>query len=182
MHINMKELKANFLGIQHFAMQVHKTTVVHADNTTALAYIKHQGGTHSFSLCEVVKNLLCWADLNQTRLVIRFIQGKCSVLADELSYHQQILPSEWTLEFSVCTSLWKLWGQPSIDLFAPSRNYCLPLSCSPFPDPLAWATDAMTLDLSNLDLYTFPPFRMILAVIRKFHLHHNVRMTLVAPF
>lgn len=106
MHINMKELKANFLGIQHFAMQVHKTTVVHADNTTALAYIKHQGGTHSFSLCEVVKNLLCWADLNQTRLVIRFIQGKCSVLADELSYHQQILPSEWTLEFSVCTSLW----------------------------------------------------------------------------
>ncbi|XP_066978845.1 uncharacterized protein [Macrobrachium rosenbergii] len=183
LHINMKELKAIHLALLHFAMiTYHKTVAVHSDSMTALAYIKNQGGTHSFTLNEATKELLLWARSNETLLVTRFIHGKLNVLADELSRGKQVLPTEWSLNPQVCTDLWKLWGKPLIDLFATSRNNRLPLYCSPAPDPQAWATDAMLQDWSNLDLYAFPPFSMVKEVLRKFNSHVNVSVTLVAPF
>lgn len=65
LHINLKELKVIFLGLQNFAEEVSKKKVViYADNTTVLAYIRLQEGTHSFSLYEMAKDLLLWADQN----------------------------------------------------------------------------------------------------------------------
>lgn len=58
-----------------------------------------------------------------------------------------------------------------------SRNQRLPWYCSPAPDPLAWATDAMLQDRSNLDVYAFPPLSMVRDVINKILLHDNVSMT-----
>lgn len=111
--------------------------MVHADNTTALAYIRKQGRTHSFSLCQAARDLLLWADQNRVTLVTRFIQGRLRVMTDKLSCQKQVLPTEWTLDPLVCQDLWKLWGKPMIDLFVTSRNHRLPLHCSPAPDPLA---------------------------------------------
>lgn len=104
------------------------------------------------------------------------------MIADELSRQKQVLPKEWTLDCWVYSDLWKLWGEPMLDLFAMSRNHCLPLFCSPFPDLLAWETDAKLQNWANLDLYAFPLFAIISQVLRKFQLHQNARMTLVAPF
>ncbi|XP_066956295.1 uncharacterized protein [Macrobrachium rosenbergii] len=51
LHINVKELKVIHLALQHFAtLTFHETVVVHSDSMTALAYIKNEGGTHSFTL------------------------------------------------------------------------------------------------------------------------------------
>lgn len=42
--------------------KANRTVVVHSDNTMTLSYIKNQGGTHSFNLCQTVKELQIWAD------------------------------------------------------------------------------------------------------------------------
>ncbi|XP_064109710.1 uncharacterized protein LOC135217671 [Macrobrachium nipponense] len=183
LHINIKKLKAIFLGLQSFTPLVEgKKVAVFSDNTTALSYIRKQGGTHSFSLYRMTEHLLLWANSHKVTLFPRYVQGKLNVLADELSRAHPVLPTEWILDIRVCKDLWRLWGQPTIDLFATSRNNRLPLFCSPVPDPLAWKTDAMLLDWSGLNVYALPPFAMIREVLNKFQSHQNVTMTLIAPF
>ncbi|XP_066953257.1 uncharacterized protein [Macrobrachium rosenbergii] len=94
---------------------------------------------------------------------------------------ERVLPIEWTLDTLVCIDLWKLWGKPTLDLFATSRNHRLPLFCSLASDPLAWATNAMLHNWSDLDLYAFSPLSMVREVLNKFRMHHNKTVTLVAP-
>ncbi|XP_068220009.1 uncharacterized protein [Palaemon carinicauda] len=111
LHINHKELLAVLLALKSFEGSVtNKVVQVNADNTTALAYITKQGGTHSMSLYETAKNLLLWARERNVILMTRFIQGEKNVMADSLSRRGQILPTEWTLHLQVCKSLWWLWG------------------------------------------------------------------------
>lgn len=182
-HINAKELKAIHLALEHFVLLVeNKKIVVHSDNSTALAYVKKQGGTHSFSLFEIAKDLLLWAATKNIELVTRFIPGALNVRADILSRSLQVIPTEWTLHQKVCQGLWKVWGTPMLDLFATRENRRLPLFCSPVPDPEALAVDAMLLDWSGLFLYAFPPFRMLGEVLKKFRAHKGVSMILIAPW
>lgn len=59
------------------------------------------------------------------------------------------------------------FGQPSIDLFASRLNK----KCSTFvswkTDPEAIAVDAFTMEWNSLNFYAFPPFSMVLQVLRK---------------
>ncbi|XP_064113206.1 uncharacterized protein LOC135219920 [Macrobrachium nipponense] len=122
-HINKKELMAAFLALQAFEECVAgKVVEISMDNVTALAYVRKQGGTHSFSLNETAKNLLLWAKDRNIVLQTRFVQGELNVRADLLSRRNQVLPTEWTLKLEVCELLWRLWGQPSIDLFATNKT------------------------------------------------------------
>lgn len=146
-HISLKELKAIHLALLEFSKVVrNQAVIVQSDNTTALAYIKKQGGTHSFSLYLVARDLLLWAKTNQTTLMTRFIPGKLNVRADELSRSFQVLSTEWILNQEVCLQLWNLWGRPLIDLFATKKTTQLPLYCSPVPDEGAVFVDAKLMD------------------------------------
>ena len=61
MSINLRELRAIRLGLQHFQCQLAESSVgVFADNTTALAYVRKQGGTLSRLLNEEAQLLLRW--------------------------------------------------------------------------------------------------------------------------
>ncbi|XP_068201955.1 uncharacterized protein [Palaemon carinicauda] len=111
-----------------------KLVQVNVDNTTALAYIRKQGGTRSDSLYEAAKDLLLWAKVRDITLITYFIEGEKNVRADLLSRGRQVLTTEWTLHHEVCSSLWMLWGEPSIDLFATQKTKWLPVYCSPVPD------------------------------------------------
>ncbi|XP_064111450.1 uncharacterized protein LOC135218938 [Macrobrachium nipponense] len=155
---------------------------VNSDNTTALAYIKKQGGTHSLSLYETARELLLWAKENGVELLTRFVQGQKNVRADMLSRKGQVLPTEWTLNLQVCQRLWKLWGRPSIDLFASNQNKRITNYCSLVPDKEATAVDTFLMDWTGIDTYAFPPFKIINLVIKKFALLEAGRMTLIAPF
>ena len=55
LHINVLEMKAIFLSLSRAAHKVKNSTVmVSTDNTTVVAYIRHQGGTYSIELSEEV--------------------------------------------------------------------------------------------------------------------------------
>ena len=182
-HINLLELKAVWLALQQAEDLVKgKVISVFSDNTTALSYIAKQGGTKSWAMFDLVKDLTAWLEAHETTLLPQFIPGQKNVVADSLSRKGQILPTEWTLHQEVCSQLWRLWGQPSIDLFATSLTKRLPNYMSLHADPQAVAVDALLQDWSNLDLYAFPPFAIIREVINKFRNTQNSWMTLVAPW
>ena len=66
LHINVLELKAVILALKHFSDQCTKKQVlVASDNTTVVAHINKQGGTHSTELCALMWQLLTWCNKHQ---------------------------------------------------------------------------------------------------------------------
>ena len=182
-HINMLELKAIWLALQEVLPMVrNKNVAVFSDNMTALSYLQKQGGTKSWSLFRLVQRIFLWLEENQIRLIPQFIQGVRNSVADALSRKGQILPTEWMLHPEVCRQIWKVWGQPMIDLFATSLTKRLPLYMAPHSDPMSVATDSMLQSWSNMDGYAFPPFAMIRSVLNKVMESNNCKIILIAPW
>ena len=91
-----------------------------------------------------------------------------------------IVGTEWSLHPRVARSLLRVWGNPSVDLFATSLNAKLPLYCSLVPDYQAVFEDAFRHPWDDLDLYAFPPFPLIGRVIARVRESSRLAMTLVA--
>ena len=154
LHINNLELRAVFLALQHFQSHIYNSCVmVASDNSSVVAYLKKQGGTHSPSLCMLVWKHLYWCHHRNIHIQVRHIPGKLNVLADSLSRPDRILPTEWSLDREIAHQIFSLWGTPQIDLFATRLNHLLPLFVSPVPDHRACAVDAMSLEWKNLFAY-----------------------------
>ena len=182
-HITLLELRAIRLGLQSFeAVLQGKTVAVLSDNTTAISYLKKAGGTRSLTLNHEAQETLQWAEDNSVTILTRFVRGETNVVADCLSRRNQVVSTEWVLHHQVCSHLWKLWGSPLVDLFATRLNHRLPSFVSPFPDPMAVATDAFLFPWDHKELYAFPPFHVIRKVINKLYNSEGVKLTLVAPF
>ena len=172
LHINLLEMKALFLGLQSFREDVigHHVTVM-CDNSTVVAYVNKQGGTVSRALCLLASCLLRWTESLDIHLDARYLQGQANVLAALLSCRGQVVGTEWSLHPQVARSLLRVWGNPSIDLFATSLNAKLPLYCSLVPDPQAVFEDAFRHPWDDLDLYSFPPFPLIGRVVARVWSH-----------
>ena len=64
------------------------------DNTTALAYVRNLGGTHSFQCYEEARAVWLWAEKKGVTLVPRFVAGRVNVEADVLSRRSLVVQSE----------------------------------------------------------------------------------------
>ena len=123
--INHRELLAIFLAILGFLPLLKGQTVsLFTDNTSALSYLRKEGGTRSSTLNEVEQAILRFCEASDLRLLPKFVPGRLSVLADSLSRRGQVLGSEWTLHQEVCRGLFRLWPV-TVDLFATSLNHRL---------------------------------------------------------
>lgn len=183
LHINVLELRAIRLGLLHFAEVVKDSVVaVFSDNTTALTYLSKEGGTHSTTLNREARAILDWAERHSVKILTQFVRGSVNVVADCLSRQHQVLSTEWTLHMEVCHLLWRLWGYPTVDLFATRLNFRIPNFVSPFQDPEAIATDAFLYNWDDQDLYAFPPFPLIRKVLNKLRASRNTRLILIAPY
>ena len=182
LHINLLEMKALFLGLQAFREDVmghHVTTM--CDNSTVVAYVNKQGDRVSRALCLLTSLLLRWTESFDVHHDARYLPGENNVLADVLSRLGQVVGTEWSLHPQVARSLLRVWGNPSIDLFATCLNAKLPLYFSLVPDPQAVFEDAFRHPWDDLDLYAFPPFPLVGRVIARVQESSRVAMTLVAP-
>ena len=74
------------------------------------------------------------------------------------------------------------WGEPRIDLFVTFANRRLVKFISPYPDPRAEWTDAMSMPWDNGRglLYAFPPFKMVPQVLQKIAQSPGVKVILIA--
>ena len=180
--INHWELLAVLCGIKGFLPLLRDQSVsLFANNTTALAYLRNQGGTHSSLLNSVAQAILRLCEANRVRLVPQFIPGRLNVLADTLSRRSQILGSEWTLCFPAFRDLLLLWPA-TIDLFATSLNHRLPVYFSPMEDSQSAGTDAMMQPWDGLQAYAFPPFDLLQCITAKVRQSRGLELMLVAPF
>ena len=85
----MRELMAIERGLKEFAPFLYSHSVaVFSDNTTALAYLRNQGGTHSCPLNLLAKQILIWTEQFDVLLRPQFVMGRKNVIADSLSRSQ----------------------------------------------------------------------------------------------
>ncbi|XP_064107960.1 uncharacterized protein LOC135216517 [Macrobrachium nipponense] len=180
-HINFLEIKAAYLALQEFQTQERGHSVVlMSDNTMVVAYVNKQGGLMSLSLHQLTVQVHEWAEADSMKLSARYIPGKKNVVADKLSCQNQVIGTKWSLHPDVVKRLFDLWGHPVVDLFATQHNRKLPVFFVVL-DPWAAAEDAFQHPWDNLEVYTFPLFRLIRKVISTALVTSNLRMILVAP-
>ena len=159
--INTRELLAIKLGLLQFQSSLRGHTVaVFCDNTTAVAYLRKEGGTRSPLLNAIAQVILRWAESLSIRLAPQFLPGYNNVLADTLSRPHQLPLSEWSLNMTVYRSLCRLWPV-QIDLFATSANRRCSIYFSPFRDPQSAGTDEFLQSWDGLQAYAFPPVAII---------------------
>ena len=180
--INARELLAIERALKWFApLLVGSSVAVFADNSTAVSYLRNQGGTHSSLLNSIAQRILHWAEDQSIVISPQFVMGKHNVLADALSRPNQILGAEWTLKQEVFTDL--CWRWPvSIGLFATSQNHRCSLYFSPYHDLNALGTDAQLQNWNGWQAYAFPPWSLIPAVLKKLRSSSGVLLTIVAPY
>ena len=142
-------------GLRFFAPQISNSTVaLFADDSTAISYLRNQGGTRSPLLNSIAQRILRWAESLPVVLAPQFFMGLNNVLTDSLSRPNQILGSEWILKTEVFQDLCKRWPV-SVDLFATSLNHqCCPYF-SPFHDPNALGADALLQNWNGWHAYAF---------------------------
>ena len=179
-HINVLELEAVFRALQYFQSRVQNLCVmVRSDNTTTVAYINRQGGTHSRSLWLVTKRLFAWCQRHKVTLQARHLPGKENTIADLLS-RLQGAPTEWSLSPLVIPLIWQVFGQPTVDLFASEANAQLPVFCALSPGGGVWRIDAFSFPWLPALAYAFPPFALIPRVLAKVK-DDEAKLLLVAP-
>ena len=143
--INARELLAVEKGLLAFEEYlIGKVVAVYCDNTTAVSYLRRQGGTHSSLLNSLAQRILRWAEVRGLSLMPQFVMGAHNVVADSLSRPNQIVGSEWTLNHEVFKEIARR-RSVNIDLFATSLNH----QCSAYFAPVSDSMAAHTLYSSH---------------------------------
>ena len=160
-HINVLELRAVRLALQHFLQYLEgRHVLVRSDNTSVVAYINHQGGLRSHRLHEMTRELLVWAHARFLSLRAAYVPGGLNTAADMLS-RDGPREGDWRLHPQVVQQLWASFGRAQVDLFASQENTHCPswFSLAGPPGPLG--LDALSHDWPQTRLYAFPPFPLI---------------------
>lgn len=180
-HINVLELRAVCLALQHFLPYLKRQHVlVRSDNTTVVAYVNHQGGLRSRLLHEMARELLLWAHTHLMSLRAAHVPGILNRAADMLS-RDGPREGDWRLHPQVVLQLWDRFGRAQVDLFASQDNTHCPswFSMSDPPGPLG--LDALAHDWPMTMLYAFPPFPLIPATLDRVEMMGH-QMLLIAPY
>ena len=154
-HINILELQAAFFALKAFCKHSKNTHVqLQIDNTTAVAYIMHMGGSKSHQLNELAKEMWSWCIQKNIWLSAVHIAGKLNTSADNRSRNFSD-KHEWALNKSQFQEIYKAFPELDVDLFASRLNNQLPTYCSWKPDPGCTYVDAFTLNWENLKFLPF---------------------------
>ena len=182
LHINRLELKAVYQACLAFSHALQGTvTRAHIDNTTAVAYIRKEGGTKSTHLTKDATQLLNWCDLHRVTLIPVHIAGVRNVEADRLSRAGQLLNSEWSLSQSEFKMIQSHLGSPTLDLFATAENRVIKEFFSPTPHPEALAVDALSQNWpKGRLLYAFPPTALVQLVLQRVLQCPGINLILIA--
>jgi ribonuclease HI len=162
LHINCLEIRAIHRSLA-VLKNLPQSILIKTDSMVAAGAIR-KGGSKASLVHEQVVLLLDFARSLETSIIISHVPGHLNVVADALS-RTSALPTEWELDPLEFQRLTLLLGHPQIDLFASPLNHRVPLYVTPFPHPLALATDAFTVDWTRWQfIYLFPPVNLLLRV------------------
>lgn len=163
MHINNLEL----LAVKYTLVHLHKynNNIRHVrvmiDNTTAVAYINHMGGTKSIPCNYIATDLWKWCANRSLWISAAHIAGHSNFIADlnSRTFHEA---TEWSLHTNVFRDICIQYGLPDVDIMASALNHQVEHYVAWQPDDSALAIDAFSICWSEFNLiYCFPPFSMI---------------------
>lgn len=179
-HINYLEILAAFLALKCFAKVLQNCQILlRIDNTTAISYINRMGGVQYPHLTQISRSLWQWCEQRKIYVYASYIPSRDNTIADAQS--RKIHPDiEFTLSTQAFTRLIEKFGQPDIDLFASRLNTKCTKYISYQRDPDAWGINAFTINWSTFYFYAFPPFSIILKVLRKI-IQEKARGIIVVP-
>ena len=181
-HINRLELEAVFQALSTMQHSIPKgPLLIRSDNSTVVALINKQGGTHAPALSQRAEEILLWAQDKKWSLAASHIAGSANIMADLLSRPDKIIQTEWTLTHNALEQIWTKWEKPLLDLFATKFSKRLPVYVSPVQDPQALQVDAMDMSWENLTAYAFPPWSILQKVLEKAK-KEQPNLILIAPF
>lgn len=167
MHINYLELLAIFYGLKCFITPNLGScnVLLRVDNITALSYINRMGSIRHKHLNALAQMIWKWCEKKDIWIHACYVSTKEN-LADEGSRKISI-ETEWELCNSAFALIREEFGTPSIDLFASNINKKCPIYVSLHKDPFAISVDAFTISWKHDYFYAFPPFALILRVLKK---------------
>ena len=178
-HINLLELMAAFLALQHFEpFLLGHHVLVRTDNMTTRYYLNKQGGLRSHRLDGLARQITLWAHERLLSLTAEYVPGLLNSGADLLSRGEPRY-ADWSLNPQVALSIWDRYGTPTADLFAAVDNFKLPLYFA-IRDPGTLGVDALAHAWPSGLLYAFPPLSLIYHVLERVRLGSH-RVLLVAP-
>ena len=166
-HINYLELKSAFFGLQCFAKDIRKVNILlRIDNTTAIAYINRMGGIQFENLNRLTKEIWQWCEVRDISVFASYISSEDNCEAD---FESRRLEPETEYEISsfAFNKITEFFQIPDIDLFASRTNHKCIRYVSWKKDPGSETIDAFTLNWKDFYFYAFPPFSIILKVLRK---------------
>ena len=143
-----------------------KPKSVGCNNSTVVAYINKQRGTHSAEMCALLWKIRTWCH-HQITLKARHTPGCLNVIADLLSGSNQVQSTEWSLHPQVFKQICHRWFTPHVDLFATRLNHKVLLYVFPVPDQNAWDIDALNINWSGLTAYAYPLTALLHRMIQK---------------
>lgn len=178
-HINYLELIAAFIALKIFAKDLSSCQVLlRIDSSTAISYINRMGGVQFPHLTQVAKDIWQWCESRKIFVFAAYVESSKNI-ADEDS--RRVHPDiEWELADSAFQALTDKFGMPTIDLFASRINRKCEKYISWRRDPDAYSINAFTINWHHHFFYAFPPFSIILKVLRKIQTD-GARGILVVP-
>ena len=182
-HINVLELRAAYLGLQTFEQSIRgKHVLLQMDNSTAVAYINHMGGSQSAQCDRIARKIWNWCINHGVWLSASFLPGVENTLADKES-RQFNDRTEWALDQDVFNTICIHFdkAKPDIDLFASRINTKLPVFCSWRADPNALHVNAFSIAWNYNLVYLFPPFSVLHQVLQKVE-KEEVEAIVIAPY
>ena len=182
MHMNRLELRAVRLALSQLSPAPGQSILISTDNTTVVAHINKQGGTHSWDLMEETACLYQLVMSNQWQIRAVHIPGRLNVIADNLSRAGQIIPTEWSLHPQAVELIFQRWFTPLIDLFATRYNSKCQTFVSPVPDMMALAVDALSLNLQGMEAYAYPPSQILPRLLQNFQKTTACSLIVIAPW
>ena len=118
-HINWLELEAIHLAVLQWGpLWINQTARVYCDNSTAVAHIHKQGGTHSISLFNKTLELFHLLDQFRILLIPSHLPGARNLTTVALSPLNSPSPTEWWLPQETLLRLFSALGTPLVNMFA----------------------------------------------------------------
>ena len=180
-HINRLEILAILFGLKSFASDYRSCEILlRVDNTTAIAYVNKMGGVQYPHLHAIAQEIWQWCEARDIWVQASYIRSTDNVEANEESRVKNI-DGEWSLAQNIFSNVTKMFGTPSIDLFASRLNKKCERYYSWRKDPEALAVDAFTRDWgSEPCFWAFPPFALILKTLKKIKTDEATGLMVVA--
>jgi len=157
----------------------HDTSILwRVDNTTALAYVRKEGGLRGRRLLWEAERILLLLHSRRLRVLPAFIPSEENLQADAASRFQMV--PDWHLDPNVVRQMVSLWGTPQINFFASRQS-------AHFPRFMSWraadqpeAVDVLSVVWDFSLAFLFPQIPLLSRVVRKLEVSRGVFL-LVTP-